>query len=38
MTDYDILYNLLLCIVGSPTAFCILWLLADTIRTHANHR
>ena len=38
MTDYDILYHLLLCIVGSPTAFCILWLLTVTIRTHANHR
>ena len=34
MTDYDILYNLLLCIVGGPTSFCLLWLLIDAITTH----
>ena len=38
MTDYEILYNLTLCIVGAPTMFCIIFLMADKIRSRKSHR
>ena len=38
MTDYEILYNLTLCIIGAPTVFSIIFLMVDGIKSRKSHR